>query len=144
VELIGDERAAALAAFSNGAAGVRVDDGQDVSSHIAQGRKATKSKEFTKAVEHFNAAIALDPTAARAWSGWGYARQLAGEWTAAEADFTKALELDSTPAFQGAVWFNLGGVHEGRGDRAAARRAYDKANTLSPSEAAQKKLETLQ
>ena len=39
------------------------------------------------------------------------------------------------------MWFNLGQVAEGDKDLAAAKAAYDKANTLEPSDAAKRALD---
>lgn len=110
---------------------------------IDAGRKATQAKDYAGAIASFGQAIDKDAKAARAWSGRGYARLLAEDLASAKQDLDKALTLDADPAFQAAVWYNLGLVAEKQGDKDAALAAYGKANTLKPSKAAKGKLESL-
>lgn len=144
------DRAALLAAFKDAAlapprpADVVPADGDAANAKLAEGRKATKEKRYTDAIAAFDAAIAASDKLARAWSGRGYAKLLAGEHEAAKADFDKALSLDATPKFQAAVYFNLGELALAKKDRAAAKEAFTKANALSPSDAAKKQLERLE
>ncbi len=118
-------------------------DGDAANAKLAEGRKATKEKRYADAIAAFDAAIAASDKLARAWSGRGYAKLLAGELDAAKADFDKALGLDAAPKFQAAVYYNLGELALAQKDRAAAKEAFTKANTLSPSDAAKKQLERL-
>lgn len=108
-----------------------------------EGRKATKAKDYVAAIAAFDAAIAADAKASRAYSGRGYAKLLSKDLEGAKTDFEKALELASDPRFQGAVWFNLGLVAEAQKDAAGAKAAFQKVLTFGPSQAAQKKLGAL-
>lgn len=149
LHLQGDARDRALAAFRD-ATGIGsapkeepARPSRSAGELIDAGRKATRDKDYTAAVTAFDQAIAADSRAARAWSGRGYARLLAGQLDAAKDDLERALTLDTAADFQAAVWFNLGLVAEKQGDREAARAAYGKANTLKPSKAARGKLDAL-
>ncbi|TNF28701.1 MAG: tetratricopeptide repeat protein [Deltaproteobacteria bacterium] len=110
---------------------------------IEQGRKLTKSKDYAQAIAAFDAAIAKDRDAARAWSGRGYARMLAGQLLEASRDFDHALGLDETAEFQGAVWYNIGQIAEQRGKPNEARAAYQRSLKVRPSKAVKKALDKL-
>ena len=112
-------------------------------TQLTKGRTLTGQKEYAEAIAAFNAAIAADATLGRAWSGRGYARLQKGDYAEAKTDFQKALKLDSSKAFQAAVWFNLGLVAEKQKDTAAARKAYTQSNAIKPSKSAAKKLKSL-
>jgi len=107
---------------------------------IQQGRKLTASKDYTGAVASFDAALMQIPEHPRALSGRGYARLLAGELDAAEADLRKASAAPGTAKIESAIEFNLGLLAEKRGDNEGARRRFAVANTLRPSKAAADKL----
>jgi tetratricopeptide (TPR) repeat protein len=81
--------------------------------------------------------------AARAWSGRGYAKLLAGKLDNAARDFNFALTLDTTDAYRAAIWFNFGQVAEKQKKLKQARRAYRTANQLRPSKAAKKALDSV-
>ncbi len=108
-----------------------------------EGRKATNAKDYVAAVAAFDAAIAADAKASRAYSGRGHAKLLSKDLDGAKSDFERALELASDPRFQGAVWFNLGLVAEAQEDAAGAKAAFQKVLTFGPSQAARKKLDAL-
>ena len=95
------------------------------------------------AIAAFSAAIEKDAKAARAWSGRGYAKLLAGKVDEADQDFDKALLLDNDDTFQAAVWFNKGLVAEKRGDKETARSHYETAKSKKPSKAVELRLKAL-
>lgn len=107
---------------------------------IQDGRKQTAGKDYAAAVAQFDAALAQLPDHPRALSGRGYARLLAGELDAAEADLRKALAQPGTAKVEAAIEFNLGLVAEQRGDADEAKRRFAIANKLRPSKAAADKL----
>lgn len=122
----------------------QVADADAARARVNEGRKLTRDKQYVEAIAAFDEALKLSgDKLARAWSGRGYARLLAGDLAGAESDFQKALTLDDTPKFQAAIYFNLGELAEGQKDKAKAIGFYEKANTLSPSDAAKKRLEKL-
>lgn len=110
---------------------------------VETGRKLTREKDYAGAITAFDKAIAAEPKNARAWSGRGFAKLGQDDFAGAKADFEQALTLEDAPKFQAAVYFNLGQIAEKQDDPAAATSHYEKANTLSPSDAAQKRLEAL-
>lgn len=107
---------------------------------IQAGRKQTAKKDYTAAIASFDAALQQLPDHPRALSGRGYARLLAGQLDAAEADLRKALAAPGTKKLESAIAFNLGLVAEKRGDAELAKAQFSLANTLNPSKAAQDKL----
>lgn len=111
---------------------------------VESGRKLSREKDYAGAIAAFDKAIAAEPRHARAWSGRGFAKLGNDDLAGAKADFEQALTLEDAPKFQAAVYFNLGEIAEKQGDLATARSHYEKANTLSPSDAAQKRLEVLE
>jgi tetratricopeptide (TPR) repeat protein len=113
----------------------------DVDKLIDEGRKLTREKKYAEAIAAFDTAIAASEKAARAWSGRGYAKMLAGELGDAKTDLEKALELDTTPKFLSAVHFNLGEIAEKLKDDLKALEHYEKAHELNPSEATKKRVE---
>lgn len=107
---------------------------------IQEGRKQTAGKDYAAAVAQFDAALAQLPDHPRALAGRGYARLLAGELDAAEADLRKALTHPGTAKVEAAIEFNLGLVAEKRGEADEAKRRFAIANKLRPSKAAADKL----
>lgn len=146
LKLEGQARAEALAGFKGQPApprAKRTHAKREAKPHIQAGRKATKDKDYDKAISAFTTAIRIDRKAARAWSGRGYAKMLAGKLESAARDFDQALKLDATDKFHAAIWFNLGQVSEKQGKPKQARRAYQKSLKLRPSKAVQGALDKL-
>jgi hypothetical protein len=110
---------------------------------LEQGRKLTRDKDYPGAIAAFDKAIDADPKLARAWSGRGYAKLLAGDLDLAKADLDHALTLDQSKKLQAAVHFNLGEIAEKKGDKVLARDHYERANGLVPTDASKKRLEAL-
>jgi len=74
----------------------------------------------------------------RGGSGWGERCTLhlrAGALDAAEAACARGLEIAERPSTRGALFYNLGRIAEGRGDRAAARGAYESSLAARPGNA---------
>ena len=117
--------------------------GTDPADQLRQGRALTRKQDYDGAIASFTAAITADASLARAWSGRGYARLLAGDLDGATADLTHALGLDPSPKFQAAIHFNLAETAEKRGDRAAAVALYEKAQALARSKAALQRIRAL-
>lgn len=119
-------------------------DTESPTTLIETGRKLSRDKDYAGAITAFDKAIAAEPKLARAWSGRGFAKLGQDELAGAKADFEQALTLEDAPKFQAAVFFNLGQIAEKQNDPTAALSHYEKANTLSPSNAAKKRIEALQ
>lgn len=109
----------------------------------ARGDQLTIQKNYGEAIAAFETAIAADDSYAQGHAGLGYAALLADNLDRAEPALKKALTLEAPDKFKGAVWFNLGMLAQKRGDKAAARQAYQKADELRPSEAAKNRLKAL-
>jgi TolB-like protein len=68
-----------------------------LSAYHAQG---TGAEAYARAMEATNRAIALEPMLAEAWTSRAFAHVVFGwEWAAAEADFSRALDLDPSSAY---------------------------------------------
>jgi tetratricopeptide (TPR) repeat protein len=106
------------------------DPGDAARARVDEGRGLSRRGDFPAAIAAFDAAIAADARLAVAWSGRGYARLRAGDLAQARTDLEKALTLDERPAFQAAVWFNLGQLAETAGKPDEARAAYRKSQAL--------------
>jgi len=152
----GDARAAALAAFeaapepawgkthfSEKLSETDAPSGDTAAAKaaVSEGRKLTRKKDYPGAVTKFTAAIEADGSYARAYSGRGYARMLAGDLDEAKADFGKALELGGDEAYQAQVHFNLGQIAEKQKDLSTAKAAYEKSLELRPNDAVKKALD---
>ncbi len=120
-------------------------EGRDdpVQAKVAEGRDRTRAKDYTAAIAAFDAALKLDGGLASAYSGRGYARLLAGQLEAAQADFEAALARSDAANFKAAVEFNLGQVAERRGDVAGARAAYTRSLGLREVKAVRAALDAL-
>ena len=110
---------------------------------LDEARKLTRAKDYTAAIAAFDAALALDPDLAAAYSGRGYARLLAGDLVKAKADLVAALTHNDAAPFQAAVYFNLGQIAEKSKDTAAARTAYTRSLELRPTKAVKTALAAL-
>jgi len=145
VTLTEDARAKALKAFEAPVPGApkRSRATAEAQKLIDKGRKLTKAKKYPEAIAAFDDAIAKDRDAARAWSGRGYAKLLAGRLLEASRDFDHAAGLDENPDFQGAVWYNIGQIAEKRGEVQQARAAYTRSLKVRPSKAVEKALKAL-
>jgi hypothetical protein len=149
-EVPADKAEAFLAAFSDkGTLGARKPEdeaptGEGAMARVNDGRRLTKDKDYAKAIEAFDAAIALEAGLAKAWSGRGYAKLLAGDLDAAKADLEHALTLDDGKKLHAAVWFNLADIAERKGDKPGAIAAVKKSIEFNRTDAAVKKLEALE
>jgi tetratricopeptide (TPR) repeat protein len=117
--------------------------GETTASLVETGRKLTRERDFANAITAFDKVIENEPKHARAWSGRGFAKLGQDDLDGARADFEKALTLEDDAKFQAAVYFNLGQIAEKQKDTATAISHYEKAIGLSPSDAAQKRLDAL-
>src|SRR5262245_28523875 len=103
---------------------------------MKRGRAATKKKDYAAAVAAFGDALAARPDDAQALAERGFARLLAKDYDAAEADLRAAQKHAAGASLEGMIWFNLGLVAEARNDAEAARKAFAESNRLHPTKAA--------
>jgi Flp pilus assembly protein TadD len=85
-------------------------------SHNGLGIAADRSRDFAAAIAHYDAALALQPSATITVNNRGYSRYLAGDYVGAEADFRLALQMGPQPG----TWTNLGRAQARQGHYAEA------------------------
>ncbi|MCB0164223.1 MAG: tetratricopeptide repeat protein [Anaerolineae bacterium] len=72
--------------------------GQEAATYFRQGNYYRSQREYAKAIEAYNRAIALDPQYAAAYFGRAYTYHLIGEYEAAIAGYEQVIELDANYA----------------------------------------------
>ncbi len=110
---------------------------------MAKARGDVAKKNFDAAFAAYDQALQISPHDAAAMGERGYARYLSGDDSGAERDLVAARSFGATPKVAAQIWFNLGLVRLRRGDGDGARSAFATSQSISPSAAAQKKLEGL-
>lgn len=115
----------------------------EAQARIDEGLRRTREERFPEAIAAYDAAVAADPSLARAYFGRGYARLVANDLKKARDDLEEALRRDSRPQFQAAVLFHLGQVAEKLGNRKAARMAYERSLALREARPVQRALAAL-
>lgn len=98
----------------------------------AQGDMNAGRELDTKAMEDFDAAIALDPKRWKSYHHRGVCYALTGQFEKALRDFTKTVEL--SPDYANA-WFNRGEIHYELGQFVKAVADYDAAIERQPKDA---------
>jgi tetratricopeptide (TPR) repeat protein len=102
-----------------------------VAELIESARAKSRSKDYPGALADLDQAIALDPTAARAWADRGSIKTMQGDAEAGLADCDQAVRLDPTLA---RAWSARGWTHLRREDHQAALADCDEALRLDPHE----------
>jgi tetratricopeptide (TPR) repeat protein len=112
---------------------------------LAQGRSAFAAKDFAKATEAFERALAASPGDARALSELGWAAFNAGDLARAESVLREATaKATADPKIVAASWYNLGRVHEAKQDIAEAIVAYQHSLALRENRTVRERLGRLQ
>lgn len=96
---------------------------------INRGILLTKLERYQDALNDYNESIKVQELP-QAWNGKGNLYYLAERYDDAIAAYERSLELDLPRPH--VAHYNMGLVHERRGDPAAARRSYEKALELMP------------
>jgi tetratricopeptide (TPR) repeat protein len=109
---------------------------------LARGRALARAEDWPGAIGAFEAAVAADPGDARARSELGWAALHGGDLALAERASEDAIAR-ATGKVKAAALYNLGRVHEARGDRVAAGAAYRASLALRPSATVAKRLAEL-
>jgi tetratricopeptide (TPR) repeat protein len=91
----------------------------------------TQIGSFDRAIEHYTAAMRLDPNYSEYYNERGNILLKLGRLEEAERDYLCAIEL-SPPYFE--VWSNLGQCHRVRGRMEEAIAAYDRSLDLKPDQ----------
>lgn len=108
---------------------------------MARARGAVLAKDYKKAILAFNEARALLPEDARTLGERGYVKFLSGDTTFGEIDLTAATSLKGDAKTLAQVWYNLGLAYEARKMEELGRMAFAASVSLSPSKAAEGKLQ---
>ena len=155
MEVTGEAREAALAAFAKASEdawppsvmkeeepkGATAEATAQAKVRLNAGRKLTRAKDFAAAIAEYDAALALDPKLAQAWSERGYAKLLAGDLDAAKDDLEHALPFDEGNNYRASVHYNLGLVAEKKGDLATAKAEFSESIDMRPNATVSKALE---
>ncbi len=112
--------------------------------HLADGRKAVKAKDYAAGITAFEAALAIDANHPGTLGELGWAAYLSGDLTKAERWTQRAIAMATEDRTRGAVLYNLGRIHEDRGDRNEAALAYQRSLALRPNATVTQRLATLE
>lgn len=113
---------------------------QRYQTSLARGRAATLAKNWPAAEQAFAEALVAMPEDARAHGERGYARLLAGDIPAADADFDKAFGASTDRKLSAQLWFNRGLARERMNDAELARQYFAYSLEINPTLAARQKL----
>jgi tetratricopeptide (TPR) repeat protein len=102
---------------------------------IREGRRLTRGRRYAAAVERFDEALAALADHPMALAGRGYARLLQGDLDGAAADLGAVQAMPGPREVEAMIATQLGELAEKRGDAAAARRHFSRADALLPSKA---------
>lgn len=111
--------------------------------HLAEGRKLTKDKKYKEAIVELEKALAIHDSDAKVLSELGYAALLDKDLERSQKASDKALKSTTDPKLRASVLYNLGRVHEEKGDKAAASESYAASLALRDNDAVKKRLEGL-
>jgi tetratricopeptide (TPR) repeat protein len=131
----------ALARFDAAAAKAQATQFRD---HLAAGRKAVKAKKFPEGIKALEAALTIDPNHASALAELGWALYLSGELAKAERATRQAITAATQDRTRGAALYNLGRIHEDRGEKDEAALAYQRSLTLRPNDTVSARLTALE
>lgn len=102
----------------------------DVNIRILAGSTRQQLGELDAAIAHYQAAVALDPSAGLAWQSLGSAQQQQGRLTDAAAAFEQAVALEDNALARS----QLGGILLQQGELTGAISQYERAAELDPQE----------
>ena len=112
---------------------------------LDRGRKEVKAKRYAEGIAAYQAALKIAPNHPSALAELGWAAFLSGDLAVAERSTQRA--IDSTGASdrtRGAALYNLGRIHEERGDKVAAATAYTRSLRLRENSVVAKRLAALE
>lgn len=99
-----------------------------------EGSKLYRSRNYTKALYHFNRSLYQDSYYLDAWIHKGNLLLTLKKYNASIDSFTKALELNNSTI---AAWVEFADVYTALGNYSVATEAMAKANELDPHEEGQ-------
>ncbi|MCB9701205.1 MAG: tetratricopeptide repeat protein [Myxococcales bacterium] len=112
--------------------------------HLAAGRKAVKAKRYAEGISALEAALKIDPNHPAALAELGWASYLAGDLGKAERFTRQAIGAATEDRTRGAALYNLGRIHEDRGERDEAATAYKRSIALRPNDTVSARLAALE
>ena len=115
---------------------------KQIMQRLQKARALYRANDYAKAMEELKAALDIDPDNPAALGELSLASFKAQQLAAAEEAALEALRA-STGWERGAAWYNLGRVHEERGDKTAAVRDYLASLRARPSEKVRERLRAL-
>lgn len=104
--------------------------GDRLKTLINRGIVHNRNSAVQAAIDDFNAALEIDDASAEAYLNRGNSWFRAGRYDDALTDYERALALEVNKPW--AAWYNIGLVHDARGDSIRARQAYETALNLNP------------
>ena len=99
---------------------------------LAKGRKEVKSGKFADGVASFEKALEIDPNNARALSELGWAAFKNKDLDRAETATRASIRNSRQNSVSGASLYNLGRIHEERGENDQAATAYKRSLEVRP------------
>ncbi|MEO1240674.1 MAG: tetratricopeptide repeat protein [Pseudomonadota bacterium] len=105
--------------------------GDRLKTLINRGIIHNRNNAVQAAIDDFNAALEIDDASAEAYLNRGNSWFRAGRYEDALTDYKRALALEVSKPW--AAWYNIGLVHDARGDSDSAQQAYETALTLNPN-----------
>lgn len=110
---------------------------------LNEGRKLSRAKDWTKALEVLDRALAVMPDDPRILSEVGWAALQANRLDRAEQANARALANAKEPLLRAPILYNIGRVAEARGKPDAARRAYTESLALRTNAEVKRRLDLL-
>ncbi len=110
--------------------------------HVQAGRTATKAKDYATAIKAFEQAVEIEAKAG-ILGELGWALYLAGELEKAEKVLMQAIANPAKDNTKGALLYNLGRVHEDKGDKDKAVSFYEKSLAARPNKIVQARMDGL-
>jgi len=102
---------------------------EDAKKYASLAKKYAQAKNYTKAIENFEAAVKIYPASAVVWSNLGVCYRSLEQWNKAIACYKKAIILKPDYAL---AYYNLSGTYFALGQKPAAMRGYNVVKMLDP------------
>lgn len=111
--------------------------------HLAEGRKLVREKKYKEGIAALEKALALHDGDAKVLAELGYAALLDKDLDRSRKASERALKATSDPKGRASILYNLGRVHEEKGDKPAAARAYAESLSLRDNAEVKRRIEAL-
>lgn len=108
---------------------------EELAAFLSQGRAAVKSKDYEAGIAALREAKARGPMSGKVLGELGWAYFLDGQLDRAARELDLALRHTTTTKTKGAVLYNLGRVHEARGEADLAAELYARSLQARPGNA---------